>query len=57
MKISILCLIIEFVMRYTLQNELKNVTESLMKNLKSRDKWILKWSGQMCITASQVGVT
>jgi len=28
--------------------------DALKKNLKTRDKWILKWPGQLCITASQV---
>lgn len=41
-------------MRETLNYELRFVLEALTKNLKNRDKWILKWPGQLCITASQV---
>jgi len=43
-------------MRETLKHKLVFVLEALKKNLKSRDKWILKWPGQLCITASQVCV-
>lgn len=50
------CLIIETIMRETLKNKLAHVLEALKKNLKTRDKWILKWPGQLCITASQVCV-
>lgn len=49
-----MCLIIEYAMRYTLQIEFRQVMESLIINLKSRDKWVLKWPGQLCITSSQV---
>jgi len=41
-------------MRESLKYKLVNVLEELKKNLKTRDKWILKWPGQLCITASQV---
>lgn len=44
-------------MRYTLQTEFRQVMESLAINLKSREKWILKWPGQLCITSSQVNFT
>lgn len=43
-------------MRETLKHKLVFVLEALKKNLKTRDKWILKWPGQLCITASQVCV-
>lgn len=43
-------------MRESLKDIFKNVMNSLKKNLKSRDEWILKWPGQLCITASQVHI-
>lgn len=43
-------------MRSTLKNEFKNVNDSLMKSLQTRDEWIMKWPGQLCITASQVSI-
>lgn len=45
---------IEAIMRESLKYKLIHVLEALKKNLKTRDKWILKWPGQLCITASQV---
>lgn len=47
-------LLIEHHMRRALKSLFKNVMESLKKNLKTRDEWILKWPGQLCITSSQV---
>lgn len=41
-------------MHHSLKQTLKQVKISLMKNLKTRDKWILEYPGQLCITASQV---
>jgi len=46
--------IIEDAMRDCLKQTLKQVKLSLTKNLKTRDKWILEWPGQLCIAASQV---
>lgn len=43
-------------MRETLKFISINVMNSLKKYLKSRDEWILQWPGQLCITASQVGI-
>lgn len=43
-------------MRGSLKEILKQVKVSLMKNLKTREKWIREWPGQLCITASQVSV-
>ncbi|XP_025195967.1 dynein heavy chain 2, axonemal [Melanaphis sacchari] len=45
---------VETIMRETLRHKLAIVLEALKKNLKTRDKWILKWPGQLCITASQI---
>lgn len=41
-------------MRESLKQTLKQVKVSLTKNLKTREKWVLEWPGQLCITASQV---
>jgi len=41
-------------MRESLKYKLVHVLDALKKNLKTRDKWILKWPGQLCITAAQV---
>lgn len=41
-------------MRNSLKQTLKQVKTSLLENLKNREKWILEWPGQLCITASQV---
>jgi len=46
--------IIEDAMRNCLKQILKQVKLALTKNLKTRDKWILEWPGQLCIVASQV---
>lgn len=43
-------------MRETLKDIFIYVMKSLMKHLRSRDEWILKWPGQLCITASQVHI-
>lgn len=48
------CKIKETAMRESLKQTLKQVITSLIRNLKTRDKWILEWPGQLCITASQV---
>ncbi|XP_008181522.3 dynein heavy chain 2, axonemal [Acyrthosiphon pisum] len=45
---------IEDAMRNCLKQILKQVKLSLTKNLKTRDKWILEWPGQLCIAASQI---
>jgi len=44
-------------MRETLKYKLVHVLDALKKNLKTRDKWILKWPGQLCITSAQVCIT
>jgi len=41
-------------MHDSLRQTLKQVKLSLTKNLKTRDKWILEWPGQLSIAASQV---
>lgn len=41
-------------MRDSLKQTLKQVKISLIKNLKTREKWILEWPGQLCVIASQV---
>jgi len=46
--------IIEVTVRDCLKQTLKQVKSSLTKNLKTREKWILEWPGQLCIAASQV---
>lgn len=43
-------------MRGILKLIFRNVMDSLKKNLKTRDQWILKWPGQLCITSSQVRI-
>lgn len=48
---------VETVMRETLKYKLVHVLDALKKNLKTRDKWILKWPGQLCITSAQVCIT
>lgn len=53
-KFNMLHKIIEDAMRDCLKQTLKQVKLSLTKNLKTRDKWILEWPGQLCIAASQV---
>ncbi|VVC43185.1 Dynein heavy chain, domain-2,Dynein heavy chain domain,Dynein heavy chain, domain-1,Dynein heavy chain, P- [Cinara cedri] len=45
---------VETAMRESLKELLKQVKVSLMKNLKTREKWIREWPGQLCITASQI---
>lgn len=45
---------VEVIMRESLKYKLVYVLDALKKNLKTRDKWILKWPGQLCITAAQV---
>ncbi|CAI6360698.1 unnamed protein product [Macrosiphum euphorbiae] len=45
---------LEDAMRDCLKQTLKQVKLSLTKNLKTRDKWILEWPGQLCIAASQI---
>ncbi|XP_060835340.1 dynein axonemal heavy chain 2-like [Rhopalosiphum padi] len=45
---------IEDAMRNCLKQILKQVKLALTKNLKTRDKWILEWPGQLCIVASQI---
>lgn len=45
---------VEWAMRVTLKDILKPCRIALRKNLKSRDKWLLAWCGQLTITSSQV---
>lgn len=45
---------IEAAMRLHLKDLLKQTRLALRKNLTKRDKWLLVWPGQLCITASQV---
>lgn len=45
---------LEAAMRESLKKAFKQVKFSLTKNLKTREKWILEWPGQLCIIVSQV---
>lgn len=45
---------VEKCMRITLRQLLKPCRQALRKNLKTRDKWLLEWFGQLCNTSSLV---
>lgn len=47
---------IEAAMRAHLKENLKQTRLALRKSLSKRDKWLLIWPGQLCITASQVKI-
>lgn len=47
-------LAVEKAMRVTLKDILKPCRLALRKNLKTRDKWLVAWCGQLCITSSQI---